>query len=85
VNLAILAKPAKLANMNPDRAVTPDDVRRGFRELLNEVEHDDVHLTVIRYGKRAAVIVPVDWYEAAKRHLGKAAGLRLPQDSGERA
>jgi prevent-host-death family protein len=58
--------------MNPDRAVTPDDVRRGFRELLNEVEHDDVHLTVTRYGKPAAVIVPVDWYEAAKKRLGEA-------------
>jgi prevent-host-death family protein len=57
--------------MDPDRSVTPDDVRRGFRELLNEVEHEDAHLTVTRYGKPAAVIVPVEWYEAAKLKLGK--------------
>jgi prevent-host-death family protein len=56
--------------MDPDRTVTPDDMRRGLRELLNQVEHEDVHLTVVRYGKPAAVIVPVGWYEAAKRKLG---------------
>jgi prevent-host-death family protein len=58
--------------MEPDHEVTPDDVRRQFRELLNEVEHQDVHLTVTRYGKPAAVIVPVEWYEAAKRKLGES-------------
>jgi prevent-host-death family protein len=57
--------------MDPDRSVTPDDVRRGFRELLNLVEHGDTHLTVLRYGKPAAVIVPVEWYEKAKRKLGE--------------
>jgi prevent-host-death family protein len=57
--------------MNSDRSVTPDGIRRGFRELLNQVEHEDTHLTVLRYGKPAAVIVPVEWYEAAKRKLGE--------------
>jgi prevent-host-death family protein len=62
--------------MNPDRSVTPDEVRRQFRDLLNEVEHQDVHLTVKRYGKPAAVIVPVDWYDAARRMLGEAKGTK---------
>jgi prevent-host-death family protein len=58
--------------MNSDRTVTPDGIRRGFRELLNLVEHDGAHLTVVRYGEPAAVIVPVEWYEKAKRKLGEA-------------
>lgn len=57
--------------MDPDRSVDPDEVRRHLRDLLNEVEHYDAHLTVERYGKPAAVIVPVEWYEAAKAKLGE--------------
>jgi prevent-host-death family protein len=68
-----LAVPAKLEGMNPDRSVTTDDVRRSLRELLDEVQYEDVHLTVARYGQPAAVLVPVQWYEAAKAKLGKAA------------
>lgn len=59
--------------MNPDQSVSPEDVRRRLRELLNEVEYQDVHLTVERHGKPAAVIVPVEWYQAAKRKLGEQA------------
>jgi prevent-host-death family protein len=39
--------------------------------LLNEVEYEDVHLTVVRYGKPSAVIVPYGWYKAARAALGR--------------
>ena len=55
--------------MDPDRAVTPDDVRRGFRELLNEVEHDNEHVTIMRYDTPSVVVVPVEWYEQAKAQI----------------
>ena len=44
------------------RRVTADEARRNFRELLNEVEHDRQHVTIMRYGQPAAVMVPVEWY-----------------------
>ena len=58
--------------MDPDsdRWVRTDDARRHLRVLLNEVEHDDTHIFVLRYDKPAAVIVPVRWYEQAKQALG---------------
>jgi prevent-host-death family protein len=52
--------------MIPEETVAADDVRRRFRELLNEVEHQGAHLTVTRYGETAAVIVPYDWYQEAR-------------------
>jgi prevent-host-death family protein len=57
--------------MNPDRSVTTEEWRRSSRELLNEVEHQDAHLTITRWGQPAAVIVPVQWYNAAKKKLGE--------------
>jgi prevent-host-death family protein len=54
---------------NEDRGVHSDEVRRRFRVLLNEVEHDGAHITVLRYETPAAVIVPVGWYERAREAL----------------
>jgi prevent-host-death family protein len=51
--------------------VGSDEARRGFRELLNAVEHDGEHITVLRYGTPAAVVVPAGWYERARQSLGK--------------
>jgi len=42
-----------------------DEVRRTWRETLNEVEHRDAHTAVMRYLTPTAVIVQVAWYEAA--------------------
>lgn len=52
-----------------DKQVLSDEARRNFRALLNEVEHQDVHVTILRYRTPAAVIVPVDWYEQAQQAL----------------
>lgn len=51
--------------------VRSDEARREFRHLLNSVEHDGEHITILRYNTPAAVIVPVGWYEQAKATLGE--------------
>ncbi len=52
-----------------DKQVLSDEARRNFRALLNDVEHDDAHVTILRYQTPAAVIVPVEWYEQAQQAL----------------
>ena len=61
-----------------DRQVRSDEARRNLRDLLNDVEHHDVHVTILRYDKPAAVLVPVGWYEEAEA----AWTARLEQDAG---
>jgi prevent-host-death family protein len=56
-----------------DRTVQSDDARRKLRELLNAVEHDEEHVTILRYDTPAAVMVPVEWYEQAKRAIAERA------------
>ena len=51
--------------MATGKQVLSDEVRRTWRETLNEVEQQEVHVTVLRYNTPAAVIGPVSWYEAA--------------------
>ena len=46
-----------------------DEAKRNFRSLLNHVEHDGEHITILRYNTPAAVIVPVEWYEQARAAL----------------
>lgn len=46
-----------------------DEVRRHFASLLGAVEHAGTHVTVTRYGKPLAVVVPVQWYEQVKAAL----------------
>jgi prevent-host-death family protein len=60
--------------MNPDHPISSEDLRRRSRQLLNEVQYDDVHVTVLRHGERAAVMVPPGWYDAARKALGTPAG-----------
>ena len=55
--------------MATSKQVLSDEVRRTWRETLNEVEHHDMHVTVLRYSTPAAVIVPVGWYLAASAAL----------------
>jgi prevent-host-death family protein len=59
--------------MNPDtdRWVRSDEARSKFRDLLDEVAHDDAHIFVLRYDKPAAVIVPVEWYEQVLAAIGE--------------
>ncbi len=62
-----------------DRQVRSDEARQNLRGLLNDVEHHDVRVTILRYGKPAAVIVPVSWYEEAR-----ALTAAQEQDTGSR-
>lgn len=55
-----------------DRQVHSDEVRRGLRDLLNAVEHDGEHVTILRYDTPAAVMVPVDWYKQARATLANS-------------
>jgi prevent-host-death family protein len=45
--------------------VSSDEARRAWRELLDAVEHKGEHITVLRYGKAAVVVVPAGWHEQA--------------------
>lgn len=58
------------------RTVQSDDARRKLRELLNAVEHDGEHITILRYDTPAAVMVPVDPNPLDARILAMAAILR---------
>ena len=49
-----------------DKQVRSDEARRTLRDLLDEVEHHDVHVTILRYDKPAAVLVSPEWYEQAR-------------------
>lgn len=46
-----------------------DEARRHFARLLGAVEHAGTHVTVTKYGKPVAVIVPAEWHEQAKATL----------------
>jgi prevent-host-death family protein len=47
------------------RQVRSDEARTRFRALLNAVEHDGEHITILRYDEPAAVLVPVEWHREA--------------------
>jgi prevent-host-death family protein len=49
-----------------DKQVRSDEARRTFRSLLDEVEHHDAHVTILRYDKPAAVLVSPEWYQQAQ-------------------
>ena len=49
-----------------NREVKSDEARRKLRDLLNAVEHDGEHITVLRYSRPSVVLVPVDWYTQAQ-------------------
>jgi len=52
-----------------DRWVRSDEARAKFRDLVDEVSHEDAHVYLLRYDKPVAVIVPVEWYEQARATL----------------
>ena len=54
--------------------VSSDEARRTWRDILNAVEHNGEHVTVLRYGKAAAVMVPAGWYEQAQLAITEGTG-----------
>lgn len=50
------------------RVVWADEARRNLRNLLDEVARG-YHITILRYDKPAAVLVPVEWYEQARSDI----------------
>lgn len=57
-----------------EKRVQSDEARRNLRSLLDSVEHRGEHVTVLRYNIPAAVIVPVAWYEQARKALSREEG-----------
>jgi prevent-host-death family protein len=55
-----------------DKQVCSGAMRRDLRGLLDEVEHHDVHVTILRYEKPAAVLVSLEWYEQAKALIARS-------------
>lgn len=51
--------------------VHTEEVRRNFRALLNEVEHDGEHVGILRYQIPAGVIVPPGWHDRAVALMAK--------------
>jgi prevent-host-death family protein len=47
-----------------DKEVRSDEARRNLRDLLDEVALG-AHVTILRYDKPAAVLVPVEWHKQA--------------------
>lgn len=58
------------------REVHSDEARRGLRPLLDEVEHHGERVTILRWDRPVAVMVPPDWYEKARAALGEDADDR---------
>jgi prevent-host-death family protein len=46
------------------RQVRSDEARTHFRDLLDAAEQGE-HITILRYEKPVAIVVPVAWYEQA--------------------
>jgi prevent-host-death family protein len=68
-----------------DRQVRSDEARRNLRDLLDEVALGS-HITILRYDKPAAVLVPVDLITDADRHLiARARELAGTPPEGNRA
>jgi prevent-host-death family protein len=53
--------------------ITTQEARDKFGEVIEQVRLADERYVITRYGKPAAVIVPVDWYMEIKRKLGDEA------------
>jgi prevent-host-death family protein len=66
VSLVRFVRFVYLADM--EREIGSDDARRNWRELLNAVENGGEHVTILRWGKPAVVVVPAGWHDQA---LGK--------------
>lgn len=47
------------------------EVRSQFREYLDKVERHGDHITIERWGREVAVLVPAAWYERACAALGE--------------
>jgi PHD/YefM family antitoxin component YafN of YafNO toxin-antitoxin module len=54
-----------------DRWVRSEEARTRLRSLIDEVEHEEGHVYLLRYDRPVAVLVPVGWYEDMKAATGE--------------
>lgn len=59
--------------MDQPEKIPVEAARKGFAELLNGSQFRGQHVAVTRHGAVAGVLVPAEWYEAARRALEEAA------------
>lgn len=50
-----------------DVTVTAENARKTWAEVISGVQYGGHHTVITRNGKKALVMVPVDWYE---KHAG---------------
>jgi prevent-host-death family protein len=50
--------------------VRSEELRRNLRHLLDSVDREDAHVTIKRYDKPVAVIVPKSWYDTVIDYIG---------------
>jgi len=49
--------------------VRSDEIRRKLPAVVRAVERDGEHVELLRYDETVAVVVPVEWYKAARDAL----------------
>lgn len=60
-----------------DESYRAEDGRKQWSELLNATQWEGKHVTITRSSRRAAVMVPPDWYDRA--HAALADHDRAPK------
>jgi prevent-host-death family protein len=53
-----------------DKPWTAEDARKKWAELLSQTQYAGKHIPITRSGKRAAILVPPDWYDRAVASIG---------------
>jgi len=52
-----------------DEEISANEARRNFGDILGAVEHGEAHVTVTKYGKPVAVVVPAEWHDGVQKVL----------------
>jgi len=54
------------------KQIGSEEARRTFRDLLDDAQRGEA-VEILRHDKPVAVLVPVEWWEAAVKQPGEAA------------
>jgi antitoxin (DNA-binding transcriptional repressor) of toxin-antitoxin stability system len=57
--------------MGTESSIQSKALRDDMRRVLDEVQHDGEHVTILRYSQPAGVIVPPGWHERAEALMAK--------------
>ena len=62
--------------MKKPQSVPVEQARKEFADLLDGSQHKGEHTEITRRNKRAGILVPPDWYDAAVAALAEVKDLR---------